>query len=1038
MAHVPADSFSSRKTPSRHADQGMRMLRLTAAALTVALAWPAHATGDTSAGTDGKPKDLLVEIQGHFPSARKWFQMVSDLEWDRAADGSLSPRLETLHSRFVIVRDRAGQSLMARIPAVAGGPLAVWVAGSRTFSVRTEEVGTEAVQAEVLRGMIVYRGAVAGGDLLYKLTPTHVDEYIYFREPPPSLTREFQFDYGSAVGSLRDNGEFVEVLGKDGVARLRLSAPLARAADGTRRRGTVRLRGRTLVEELDLRGLKAPVLVDPDWSTTGSMTTAHWGDAAFRRADNRVMVVGGCALAGCPGSFTDVFCAQVLAAADVWDEARGTWTTGQPMQTGRYTYASVTLPGGDFLVAGGCTATGCTSTTALAERYSSANDSWTPAGALTGPRANGAAELLPGGDALVVGGCDPTTGQCSADAQRYQNSMGTFTGVAPMPTPRGFATATALADGTVLLVGGCSDPLCATMLNTALRYDPGTDAWASAGTMATTRAAHTATLLPDGNVLVVGGCQDGTCQSTLNSAVLWSMDAGGGSFISLPPMHGARHNHTATLLNNGSVLIAGGLSASNATTPMAEVYLPLAGYWWDTTGMLMDRAYHVAVPLQSGNVLVGGGCNPATCMPWAEVFAGETVPPNVDGGTPPEHPDAGAATGDAGPPRVYTAESPHPPLYRTGVTQCATNDVQDLTCPLPGYGLQDGQFQPNQRTFEAQGEEVLDPVTGLRWQANDDGNTYTQAEAVGHCAAFSTPTTPAGVWRLPSVVELLTINSYGSTEPSMSPLFVGAQSTNYWTATVIPVAIRLAWTVKFDFGEVIPVLIDSPLPVRCVHGPPITTGSSGVRLAGAFTTTPQTVVDTRTGLEWQRQDDGVKRTWRDSLEYCANLNLAGKTGWHLPNIFELVGLVEFVHDLFTTAIDPAFVQPHSDIYWSATYNEGVPTLSLGVTFNLGVVDGVTISGHGYARCVRHLAVPVVDGGVQDSGPSAVDGSMPDAALPDGGAVADAASSGAQPATPPRCGCTSGSDDAGRPWAVLALCTAWLAALRRRAGRVKRG
>ena len=75
-----------------------------------------------------------------------------------------------------------------------------------------------------------------------------MDEYLYLRQPPDHLRRQFEFDTGGAVWTLREADTNVEALGKDGVARLRLSAPLARAADGKRRRGTVQIVGRTMFD----------------------------------------------------------------------------------------------------------------------------------------------------------------------------------------------------------------------------------------------------------------------------------------------------------------------------------------------------------------------------------------------------------------------------------------------------------------------------------------------------------------------------------------------------------------------------------------------------------------------------------------------------------------------------------------------------------------------------------------------------------------------------------------------------------------------
>ena len=276
----------------------------TAAVLVWTLPSPtACAQGDT----------LLSEIQTHFHATRKWFGMVSDLGLDRSTDGSITPRFETLHSKFVLRHDAAGQTLSPRLPRLATGAHVVQFDGVDGFTVRTEEIGIKPVPAEIRQGVIVYRGAVAGGDLFYKLTPTHVDEYIYLREPPAHLRRELEFDTGAAVWKLREAGATIEVLGKDGIARLRLSAPLARAADGKRRRGTVHIAGRTLVLDVDLAGLLAPILVDPDWSTTGTMTVAHWGDAAWRRPDGRVMAVGGCGLTACPTSFANSDRARMAA-----------------------------------------------------------------------------------------------------------------------------------------------------------------------------------------------------------------------------------------------------------------------------------------------------------------------------------------------------------------------------------------------------------------------------------------------------------------------------------------------------------------------------------------------------------------------------------------------------------------------------------------------------------------------------------------------------------------------------------------------------
>ena len=921
---------------------------------------------------------LLAEIQTHFHSTRKWFGMVSDLQHDLAADGTITPRFETLRSKFVLLHDAAGQTLHVHLPARASAAHVVEFDGVDGFSVRTEEIGLQAVPAEIHEGVVVYPGAVAGGDLLYKATPTHVDEYIYLREPPAHLRREIAFDTGAAVWTLRETDKTVEVLGKDGIARLRLNAPMARAADGKRREGTARLVGRTIVLDIDLTGLAAPILVDPDWSTTGTMTTSHWGDASWRRPDGRVMVVGGCALTGCPSSFIQTSCGQVLANTDVWDPDSGTWTSAANMATARTTFAGIPLGSGDLIAAGGCTETNCTQmndagfcasqlcvqSTNLAERYSNATGAWVDAGSLASPRFAPMGAPVGSGDALVAGGCDVSG--CTTDVERWSGTASAWSVQAPLPAARGFATATPLADGRVLVIGGCADPVCATVLDDAVVYDPVGDTWTPAGTMSAPRAGHTATLLNDGSVLVAGGCSDSMCATVLSTVDLWTAGSTGdeagtaGEFVPGPSMATGRHHQTANVLANGEVLLAGGADSTGSSVPTSEVYLPLAQQWVGTPALLMSRAFHVGVGLNDGRVLVAGGCNPATCIPFAEIFSPTGLPADSDAGVDASEmtmiEDSGsAAPGDAGPPPVAT--SPHPPLYRTAVVTCATDTTQDLQCPVAGWPLQDGDFQPNaQALAKTASDEVTDKTTGLIWQQGDDGNTYTYNDAIQHCSTFQSAEASTG-WRLPSVVELMTLINSGVDLPSIDPSFSGAQSNNYWTSTPTASANMLSWTVKFDFGEIIPLLADSSLPVRCVRGKSsiLNVGAAGLRKAGPLTPTSSTVQDSTTGLEWQRADDGVRRNQQESMSYCASLTLGGLSGWHLPNISELESIAQYdAVNANGVDIDAAFENPQGDLYWSSTQNEGIPTLGWTLTFNLGVVDGISVSGLGFARCVRHL------------------------------------------------------------------------------------
>jgi len=132
------------------------------------------------------------------------------------------------------------------------------------------------------------------------------------------------------------------------------------------------------------------------------------------------------------------------------------------------------------------------------------------------------------------------------------------------------------------------------------------------GSMNTGRQYHTATILNDGKVLIAGGFSrsgGGGTTGTVATAELY--DPAPGTFSLTGSMNAARQFHTATLLNNGMVLIAGG---DNGSGPSAELYDPATGIFTPTGGMNTDRLYHTATLLKSGMVLITGGESVATSL----------------------------------------------------------------------------------------------------------------------------------------------------------------------------------------------------------------------------------------------------------------------------------------------------------------------------------------------------------------------------------------------------------------------------------------
>ena len=141
-----------------------------------------------------------------------------------------------------------------------------------------------------------------------------------------------------------------------------------------------------------------------------------------------------------------------------------------------------------------------------------------------------------------------------------------------MKTGRWLHTATLLQDGRVLVTGGRSPQ--DSVYKSAETYDPATGRFSSAGSMGDGRQQQTATLLADGRVFVAGGFwSDGQKYRALSSTEMF--DPAAGKFSSAGSMGAPRYGHTATLLNDGRVLIAGGGGNSGGVgVNPAVVYQP--------------------------------------------------------------------------------------------------------------------------------------------------------------------------------------------------------------------------------------------------------------------------------------------------------------------------------------------------------------------------------------------------------------------------------------------------------------------------------
>jgi basic membrane protein A len=172
--------------------------------------------------------------------------------------------------------------------------------------------------------------------------------------------------------------------------------------------------------------------------------------------------------------------------------------------------------------------------------------------------------------------------------------------------PRAHHTATRLLDERILLVGGSrvvDDFFGDEFLAEVELFDPATNLLIQAGSLHTARHDHTATLLEDGRVLVVGG---------YNPTQLWLADAeiydpAADTWNVVPPLYSHGVQHSATRMADGRVLVVGGCINSGICTERVEIFDPQTDTWIEATPLWSDRASHSAVLLDSGLVLIAGG-----------------------------------------------------------------------------------------------------------------------------------------------------------------------------------------------------------------------------------------------------------------------------------------------------------------------------------------------------------------------------------------------------------------------------------------------
>jgi hypothetical protein len=230
---------------------------------------------------------------------------------------------------------------------------------------------------------------------------------------------------------------------------------------------------------------------------------------------------------------------------------------------------------------------------------------------MTDRRTNFTATLLPDGRVLVVGGYAPNS--TLATAELYDPKTASFTATGSMGTSRDYHTATLLADGRVLIAGGFTIPttMFANLVTSTATYDPHTGAFSATGSLQTGRGFPTATLLPDGRVLLAGSATDKSAESC---------DSTASTFATAGTMTASRNEHTASLLPSGRVLIAGGYDDGHVQLASAELFDPTSGAFTAIASMATGRSGHTGTLLQDGRVLLAGGIGATGTVASAELY----------------------------------------------------------------------------------------------------------------------------------------------------------------------------------------------------------------------------------------------------------------------------------------------------------------------------------------------------------------------------------------------------------------------------------